>query len=321
MENKTLPDFVSPQHNYYTLDYYFKTKYNSKVFKVALNGNFSCPNRDGKISKEGCIFCSDSGSGDFAGDKQDPLKKQFQIIKDIIHLKWKDALYIAYFQANTNTYAPLDKLKSLFEEAITLDKNIVAIDIATRPDCLSNDCLDYLEELNTRCKVIIELGLQTIHENTAKLINRGYDLKCFESSLKKLRDRNIEVIVHIINGLPHETKEMMLKTASYLSHQDIQGIKIHSLFILKGTKIASMYENNEFKLQTLEEYVETTSNQLALLRDDIVIHRISGDPPKSLHIAPDWCLKKFVVMNEIDKYMKKNNIIQGAHFYNLSTKK
>lgn len=312
--NKTLPDFVSTQHNYHTLDYYFKKKYNSKVFKVALNGDFSCPNRDGTISKDGCIFCSDKGSGEFAGDKQDPLKIQFNKIKDIIHLKWKDALYIAYFQANTNTYAPLSKLKRLFEEAINLDKNIVAIDIATRPDCLSSECLDFLAELNTRCKVIVELGLQTIHEETAILINRGYDLNCFTEAVKKLRERKIEVIVHIINGLPHESYEMMLETASFLAHQDIQGIKIHSLYILEGTKIASMYKSNEFKVQTLDEYVKTVANQLTLLREDIVIHRINGDPPKEAHIAPDWCLKKFVIMNEIDKYMKKNGLVQGARF-------
>ena len=309
-----IPDFVSTQHNYYTLDYYFKKNYNSKVFKVALNGDFSCPNRDGTLSKEGCIFCSDKGSGEFAGDKKDSLSVQFKKIKDIIHLKWKDALYIAYFQANTNTYAPISKLKSLFEEAIKLDKNIVAIDIATRPDCLSNECLDYLEELNKRCKVIVELGLQTIHEETAKLINRGYKLDCFNEALKKLRARNIDCVVHIINGLPHESYEMMLETASFLAHQDIQGIKIHSLYILEGTKIAQMYRNNEFKVQTLDEYVKTVANQLCLLREDIVIHRINGDPPKDKHIAPDWCLKKFVIMNEIDKFMKKNDLIQGAHF-------
>jgi len=318
MENKTLPDFVSPQHNYYTLDTYFKKYYHSKVFKVALNGDFSCPNRDGTISNNGCIFCSDMGSGEFAGNKQDSLQKQFNMVRDIIHLKWKEAYYIAYFQANTNTYGPLSKLKSLFEEAIQLDPHIIALDIATRPDCLSLETLNYLADLNKRCKVIVELGLQTIHEETAKLINRGYPLSTFETALKNLRDRNIEVIVHIINGLPFETKEMMLETASYLSSQDIQGIKIHSLYILENTKLNEMYQNHEFNCMTLEEYVDVTSTQLTLLREDIIIHRINGDPPKEKFVAPDWCLKKFVIMNEIDKIMKKNHMIQGALFQNKS---
>lgn len=306
-----MKDYINSQHRYYTLDYYYKQKYNSKVFKVALNGNFTCPNRDGTISKDGCIFCSASGSGDFAGDKNKPLKIQFEEIKEILHKKWKDAKYIVYFQANTNTYAPISKLKTLFNEAITLDQNIVGINIATRPDCISNETLDYLSELNKKIPVVIELGLQTIHESTAKLINRGYELNVFVDAVKKLKDNNIEVVVHIINGLPHETKDMMLQTVKFLNDLQIDGIKIHSLFILKDTKLAKMYFNNEFTVQSLEDYVDVVTEQLALINENTVIHRINGDAPRDLLIEPQWSIKKLVVMNEIDKVMKQKNYYQG----------
>lgn len=306
-----MKDYINSQHRYYTLDYYYKQKYNSKVFKVALNGNFTCPNRDGTISKDGCIFCSASGSGDFAGDKNKPLKIQFEEIKEILHKKWKDAKYIVYFQANTNTYGPISKLKTLFNEAITLDQNIVGINIATRPDCISNETLDYLSELNKKIPVVIELGLQTIHESTAKLINRGYELNVFVDAVKKLKDKNIEVVVHIINGLPHETKDMMLQTVKFLNDLEIDGIKIHSLFILKDTKLAKMYFNNEFTVQSLEDYVDVVTEQLALINENIVIHRINGDAPRDLLIGPQWSIKKLVVMNEIDKVMKQKNYYQG----------
>lgn len=307
-----MKEYINNQHRYYTLDYYYRHKYNSKVYKIALNGNFSCPNRDGTISYNGCIFCSEKGSGDFAGDKEKSLSQQWQDIKTIMEKKWNNGKYIAYFQANTNTYGPINKIKKLFDEAIALDKNIVALDIATRPDSINELTLQYLAELNKKTNVIVELGLQTIHKQTAQLINRGYDLSQFEKCVKQLRNNNIEVIVHIINGLPFETKEMMLDTIKYLNQCDIQGIKIHSLFVLKNTELAKMYNNNEFQMLELNEYVDIVTEQLALLRDDIVIHRISGDAPKNLLIAPMWSLKKFVVMNEIDKEMKNRNYYQGC---------
>lgn len=307
-----MKDYINEQHRYYTLDYYYRNKYNSKVFKVALNGNFTCPNRDGKISYNGCIFCSEKGSGDFAGDKELPLKEQFKQIKEILLKKWSNSKYIPYFQANTNTYGPLKKIKKLFNEAIELDKDIVAIAIATRPDCISDEVLQYLSELNKIKPVTIELGLQTIHNSTAKLINRGYELLVFEDCVKKLNNFNIDVVVHIINGLPNETKEMMLDTIKYLNTLNIQGIKIHSLFILKNTKLAEMYYNNEFNILSMDEYIDITVEQLAIIRDDIVIHRINGDAPKDLLIEPQWSLKKLVIMNEIDKEMKKRNYYQGC---------
>jgi len=307
-----MKDYINNQHRYYTLDYYYKTKYNSKVFKVALNGNFTCPNRDGTISHNGCIFCSESGCGDFAGDKELPLKQQFDQVKNIILNKWPKAKYIPYFQANTNTYGTLDKIKTLFDEAITLDKDIVSISIATRPDCISDDVLLYLNELNKKIPVTIELGLQTIHDSTASIINRGYKLNVFEETVKRLNKYNIEIVVHIINGLPFETKEMMLDTAKYLNNLNIHGIKIHSLFILKNTKLADMFLNNEFNILSLDEYIDITTEQLAIIRDDIVIHRINGDAPRDLLIEPLWSLKKLVVMNEIDKLMKEKNYFQGC---------
>lgn len=306
-----MKEYINHQHRYYTLDYYYKQKYNSKVFKVALNGNFTCPNRDGTISKNGCIFCSEKGSGDFAGDKELTLPEQWNEIISMMLKKWKNAKYIPYFQANTNTYGPLTKIKKLFDEAITLDKDIVAIDIATRPDSISDETLSYLSELNKKIPVIIELGLQTIHNNTLKLLNTGYKYEQLVNCVKRLRKENIEVVVHIINGLPFETKEMMIETVKKLNKLDIQGIKIHSLFVLKNTVLAQMYNNNEFKMLTLEEYVDIVAEQLAFLRDDIVVHRINGDAPRDLLIAPLWSLKKLVVMNEIDKEMKRNNYYQG----------
>lgn len=307
-----MKDYINNQHRYYTLDYYYKNKYNSKVFKVALNGNFTCPNRDGKISTLGCIFCSENGSGDFAGDKELPLKEQFEQVKAILLKKWPKAKYIPYFQANTNTYGPISKLKALFNEAVTLDNDIVSISIATRPDCLSNETIEFLNELNQIKPVTIELGLQTIHDSTAKVINRGYNLNVFEDAVKRLNKYNIEIVVHIINGLPFETKDMMLDTVKYLNNLNIHGIKIHSLFILKNTKLAEMFLNNEFNILTMDEYVDTTVEQLAIIRDDIVIHRINGDAPRDLLIEPQWSLKKLVVMNEIDKKMKERNYYQGC---------
>ncbi len=304
-------DKFDSQHRYYTLDKYLKNKFNSKVFKVALNGNFTCPNRDGKVSTNGCIFCSESGSGDFAGDKNDSLEIQFEKVSSVIHQKWPDAKYISYFQANTNTYKPLNELKELFEKAITLHKNIVVLSIATRPDCLSEEILDYLEDLNKRIPVWIELGLQTINNNTANFINRGYKLEVFNQAVYNLRKRNIDTIVHIINGLPYETKNDMLETAKYLNTLDIQGIKIHSLFILENTRLAEIYKNNKFDILTLDEYTDIVSEQLALLNDSIVIHRVNGDAPRELLTEPQWSLKKLVVMNEIDKKMKQKNYYQG----------
>ena len=295
---------------YYTLNYYYKKKYNSKVFKVSLNGGFTCPNKDGTVGTRGCIFCSRLGSGDFAGNKNLDLISQFNEVKSIMLKKWPDAKYIGYFQANTNTYAPLDQLKAKYETILNLD-NVVGLNIATRSDSITDEVMDYLEELNNKTDLIIELGLQSMHEETLKLINRGNDLKNFEDCFKKLKSRGIKVVVHIINGLPYETKDMMIETAKYLNELDIDGIKIHMLHIIKNTDLEDLYKKQSFHILTKEEYVDIVINQLEVLNENIVINRITGDPVKEDLVAPNWLLKKFCVLNEIDKEMVKRDTYQG----------
>ena len=227
---------------YHTLNYHYKTKYGKKVFKVSLNAGFSCPN---KANSNGCIFCSRLGSGDFAGNVQDDLVTQFNKVKNMMLKKWPDAYYIAYFQANTNTYAPVNILKEKYESVLNIP-NVIGIDIATRPDCINEECLKYLCELNKRTHLTIELGLQSMHDSTLKLINRGHDLKTFDDCVKRLRDNNIEVVVHIINGLPYETKDMMLDTVKHLNKLNINGLKIHMLYLIKDTDLYDMYLHNLF---------------------------------------------------------------------------
>ena len=274
---------------YYTLNYYNKIKYGCKVFKVSLNAGFGCPN---KKNGKGCIYCYD-GSGENRGMN---LIDQFNKVKKIVSNKWPNSKYIGYFQADIKL------------------QNVVGLNIATRCDCLPNDVLDYLEKLNKRTNLVIELGLQTIHETTSKLINRGHTLKQFEEAVKELRKRNIDVVVHIINGLPYETKEMMIQTVKYLSNLDIQGIKIHMLFIIKGTPLEELYNKEHFHILTREEYVDIVCDELEYLRDDIVINRITGDPDKSKVIEPTWLIKKFGVLNEIDKEMQRRNTYQGIKY-------
>ena len=295
---------------YHTLDYFYKHKFNSKVFKVSLNAGFSCPNIDGTVGFGGCIYCSKQGSGEFAGNKNDNLIKQFHDIKDIISKKWPNSLYIGYFQANTNTYAEVNVLKEKYESILRLE-NVVGLNIATRPDAITDECLNYLGELNKKTYLTIELGLQTIHDDTSKLINRCHTLDCFTNMVKKLREKNINVVVHIINGLPFETKEMMIETVQFLNNLDIQGIKIHMLSVLKDTSLEKLYQKTNFHILNREEYVDIVCDQLEYLRPEIVINRITGDPKADDLIEPNWLIKKFCVLNEIDKEMKKRNSYQG----------
>ena len=288
---------------YHTLNYYNKTKYGCKVFKVSLNAGFSCPN---KKNGTGCIYCY-NGSGE--NDGMD-LLTQFNKVRDNTLKKWPNAKYIGYFQAGTNTYADVNTLKSKYEPILKLD-NVIGLNIATRCDALNSNVLDYLEDLNNRTDLIVELGLQTIHESTSILINRGHTLEQFEEAVLELRKRNINVVVHIINGLPFETKEMMLNTIKYLNKLDIQGIKIHMLFILKDTPILNLYNTTNFHILSKEEYIDIVIDQLELLRPEIVIHRITGDPIKELLIEPTWLLKKFSVLDDIDKEMVKRDSYQG----------
>lgn len=295
---------------YHTLNYFYKNKFGIKVFKVSLNGGFSCPNLDGRIGYGGCIYCSKSGSGEFGGDKEDSLEEQFLKMKEVVNKKHIPCKYIGYFQARTNTYASLDVLKEKYECILKQD-DVIGLNIATRCDAISDDCLDYLEELSKKTFLTIELGLQTIHEKTSVLINRCHSLKQFEDMVVKLRKRNINVCVHIINGLPYETEEMMLDTVRYLNKLDIQGIKIHMLYIIKDTVIDTMYKKERFKILSKEEYIDIVIKQLELLRPEIVINRITSDPDKETLVEPRWLVDKCQLLNDIDKEMKRRNTYQG----------
>ena len=288
---------------YHTLNYFFRNKFKCKVFKVALNAGFSCPN----YKSGGCIFCK-SGSGNHYENMN--LLEQFNLVKIPLEHKWPNSKYIAYFQANTNTYAPVSLLKEKYETVLSIP-NVIGLDIATRSDALSDEVLDYLEELNKRTFLMVELGLQSMHDETLKLINRGHDLKNFQEAVKKLRARGIFVVVHIINGLPGESKEMMINTVRYLNSLDIQGIKIHMLYVSVDTRLAKMYEDKPFHLLTKDEYVDIVCEQLEYLNPKIVVMRITGDPLKEELVAPEWLTKKFCVLNDIDKEMKKRDIYQG----------
>ena len=295
---------------YNSIDRYYKAKYGKKVAKISLNGNFSCPNKDGKKGFGGCIYCSESGSGDFAGDKALDILSQFDQIKTIIDKKWPDSLYMPYLQANSNTYGSVEKLKEVYEPLTTL-KDIVGISIATRADCFDEEIYAYLADLNKRVPLQIELGLQTIHEHTAKLINRKTELKEFKDAIYRLREIGIEIVVHIIIGLPYESKPDMLETIKFINTLDIQGVKIHSLLVLKNTALANLYEKEKFKILSLEEYVDITVSQIELLRPDIIIHRLGADSSLEDLIEPLWTRKKLVVMNEIDKLLRKKDSYQG----------
>ncbi len=312
---KNLFKYSDDNKRYHTLDYFYKHKFNSKVFKVSLNAGFSCPNIDGTVGLGGCIYCSKSGSGDYAGNSNDNLITQFNEIKDILHKKWPNAKYIGYFQAHTNTYAPLDILKEKYESILALN-NVIGLSIATRPDAISDECLDYLEELSKKTYLTIELGLQTIHEKTTRLINRCHSLEVFDEMVLKLRKRNINVVVHIINGLPFETKEMMIETIKHINNLDIQGIKIHMLHIIENTKLEKLYNDTKFHVLTKEEYIDIVCDQLEYLRPEIVINRITGDPVKEDLIEPTWLIKKFCVLNDIDKEQLRRNSYQGLKFNN-----
>ena len=303
-------EYTLDNKRYHTLNYHVKNKYKCKVVKISLNAGFTCPNIDGTRGYGGCIYCSKLGSGDFGGDINKSLEEQFYEVKDVIDRKWPNSKYIAYFQARTNTYAPVNILKEKYESVLKLD-DVIGIAIATRADAIDDECLDYLSDLNKRTNLTIELGLQTIHDTTSKLINRCHTLKEFEDTYKKLKSRDIEVVVHIINGLPFETQDMMLDTVRYLNKLEIDGIKIHMLNIIKDTGMAKLYDNSKFHLLTKDEYIDTVIKQLELLDPKVVIHRITSDPNPVDLIEPRWLIKKFCLLNDIDKEMKKRDTYQG----------
>lgn len=297
---------------YHSLDYELKHRFGEKVYKLTLNGGMSCPNRDGKISHGGCIFCSEGGSGDFASPAHLSIPEQIQDAKARLGKKRPVNHYIAYFQAYTNTYGPLAHLRKIFTEAIE-DPEILALSIATRPDCLPDEVVALLSELNRKKPVWVELGLQTIHQSSADFIRRGYPLEVFNDAVKRLHACRIEIITHVILGLPGESQQMMLDTVDYLNTLPIQGIKLQLLHVLEGTDLACYYREHGFAVLKEEEYVSLILECVEHLRPDIVIHRITGDGPKDLLIAPLWSSAKRSVLNHIHHEMKLKNSWQGKY--------
>lgn len=309
-------NLMNDEKHYNTFNNYLKNRFKHKVFKVSLNAGMTCPNRDGTKGVGGCIYCSNSLSGDFAGKVSDDFKTQFNSVMQDEHKKWKDATYIAYLQAGTNTYNTIDNLRKIYYEIINLHPNIEVLSIATRPDCIDEDIVNLLAEINKEKEVWVELGLQTINEETSKLINRCYTNQDFENAVKLLSKKNIKIIVHIINGLPLDTKDDMFNIIKYLNQFPLFGLKIHMLHIIKDTTLHIMYEKEPFHILSLKEYVDICTMQLRLMNPDFIIHRLTGDGKKEDLIEPLWTLKKFVVLNEIDKLMRKENIYQGDLYEN-----
>lgn len=285
---------------YRSANEYFKEIFGEKVYRISINAGFTCPNRDNTLDGAGCIFCSAKGSGDFAGDKRLSISEQIEFGKNLLQNKIKSChKFIAYYQAFTNTYAPAEILRERFLPAIN-NPEIVALSIATRPDCISDECLELLEEYNRIKPVWVELGLQTIHESSAEFINRRYDLSVYDDAVLRLRTKGIEITTHVILGLPGESEDMMLKTVDYVAKSGVNGIKFQVLQVLKDTKLAEIYEKEPFHIMSLEEYGNLLSKALELIPKDMVIHRITGDPPKSLLIEPKWTADKKRVLNYLN---------------------
>ncbi len=304
---------------FYSLDYYLKQEFGRKIYKLSLNGGMTCPNRDGTIDTRGCIFCSHGGSGEFSTSCELSITEQINEAKKLVgnKLPRKDGSlvqrgqYIAYFQAYTNTYGDINYLRDIFTEALS-HPDIVALSIATRPDCLGVEVLELLKELNNIKPIWVELGLQTCHEKSAKFIRRGYSLSCFEEAVTQLEKRNIKVIVHVIIGLPNESFSDILETVTYVSTMPVHGIKLQLLHILKHTDLASL----EFHVLTLEEYIDILIACLEIIPSNMVIHRITGDGPKNLLIAPLWSSNKKIVLNRINQELKRRDTWQGKHAQN-----
>lgn len=295
---------------YHTWNYYLKHRFNDKVFKVALNAGFTCPNRDGTCGVGGCTFCSALGSGDCAGDMQEECMIQFEKGIKIMQRKWPNGKAMAYFQAYTNTYAPLATLKNLFDPFAERE-DVTAIAIATRADCLSDETIAYLQSLTAKKEIWIELGLQSIHNDTAKRINRGHTFECFKETVDKLAKTDLKICVHLMNSLPYETKEMMIESARVVGQMPIHAIKIHMLHLLKNTKMGNEYLKEPFHLLTKEEYIDIVVSQLKVLPKHIIIQRLTGDGVLEDLIAPEWTIKKVIVLNDIDKEMVRQNVWQG----------
>ena len=305
--------YSNTNKRYHTFTYFLEQKFGRKVAKISLDAGFTCPNIDGSKGVGGCIYCSARGSGDFAGDQSLSLREQFEQVRQVMNQKWPDAVYIPYFQAHTNTYAPLEVLKEKFEEALSFP-DVMGLAIATRADCITDEIADYLGELAQRTYLEVELGLQSVHDVTGERINRCHSYADFLEGYQKLADRGINICVHIIDGLPGEDREMMLETARRLSHLKLHSIKIHLLHVLKGTVMEQQLAEGQFRLLTREAYVGIVCDQLELLPPQMVIQRVTGDGERESLVGPEWSLKKLCVMNEIDKELVRRNSFQGKNF-------
>ncbi len=301
---------MSTMSHYYSLNEYFKNKYNKKVYKLSISGKMTCPNRDGTLGDKGCIFCSKGGSGEFAGNASLSVREQLEYAKNKVKNKTKDNAFIAYFQPFTNTYGKTDYLRKIFYEAIEPDY-VVGLSVATRPDCLEDDKIKLLSEINRIKPVSVELGLQTIHEKTAEYIRRGYTLELYDNAVKKLHKAGIEVVTHIIIGLPYESVEMILDTVKYVGKRT-DGIKLQLLHIIDGTDLAKEYLEGKFEVLSLEEYTDIICKCIEILPKNIVIHRITGDGDKRSLVAPKWSAQKKRVLNYINSELKRRNIVQGS---------
>lgn len=298
------------EKRYYTLNQHLREVFGEKVFKVSLDAGFTCPNRDGVLGWGGCVYCSARGSGDFAGQVEKSIHEQFVEVKEVMSRKWPNAKYLAYFQAYTNTYAPIERLREVYEQALQ-EEGVVGISIATRPDCLPEEVLDYLEELNQRTYLWVEIGLQSIHDRTMEWVGRGHTYSDFVQGLEKLQQRKIRVCAHMIFGLPGETLEDMKVSVQAVAELPLQGLKLHLLHVLRGTPLAKIYEREPFPLLSQEEYVTLISDVLEILPPQMIIHRLTGDAPRKDLIAPLWSLKKWEVLNAIDRELERRGTWQG----------
>ncbi|KAF5061229.1 hypothetical protein DSECCO2_317410 [anaerobic digester metagenome] len=296
---------------YRSLNHDLRERFGEKVMKISLDGGFSCPNRDGTLSFDGCIFCSERGSGDFAGDRLSSLTEQFETVRRTLSDKWTSGKYIAYFQAFTNTYDTPDRLRERYEEALA-QPGVVGLAIATRSDCLSDEIIALLQELSQRTYLWVELGLQTCHEETARRINRGYDRSVYESAMERLTRAGIEAVTHVIFGLPGETREDMLETVRYVRDQGSRGVKFHLLHLMRHTPLESVYQSGGLRFLEEAEYITLICDAIGLLSPDMVVHRLTGDSPRELLIGPMWSLKKWEILNAIDSELTRRDIIQGS---------
>lgn len=295
---------------YRSFSYEMKKIFGSKIIKLSLDGGFTCPNRDGTLGSKGCIFCGEEGSGEFAASRTLDIESQIKNQKEILSKKWKTGKYIAYFQNFTNTYSTYEDLKEKYNLAVS-EEGVVGLAIATRPDCLSEEVLDLLEEMNKKTFLWIELGLQTIHEKTADFLRRGYSLDCYDQAIEQLNKRNIKVVTHLIFGLPGESREEMLSSVKYVTNTKTWGVKFHLLYIQKDTDIYEHYKKNPFEILTRDEYISVITDSIEFLSSEMVIHRLTGDGKRSLLVEPLWSLDKLRVLSGIDMELKKRDSYQG----------